>query len=87
MRGTANLLPRADPVLPVAFAALALWVADGLLAASVRPGAIAETSAAKAAVSAAAPAITQRRVRLTRARAASRIIAARARSLAPPPVR
>jgi hypothetical protein len=42
-----------------------------------RPGATADTSAAKPAVSAAVPAITQRRVRPTRASAASRISAAR----------
>ena len=44
------------------------------------PGATDDTSAANPAVNAAAPAITQRRVRLTRASAASRIIAARDRS-------
>jgi hypothetical protein len=45
--------------------------------ASDRPGATAETSAAKPAVSAAAPAITHRRVRTTRRTAASRASAAR----------
>jgi hypothetical protein len=47
--------------------------------ASDRPGATAETSAAKPAVSAAAPAITHRRVRPTRASAASRASTARDR--------
>jgi hypothetical protein len=47
---------------------------------NVRPGATADTSAAKPAVSAAAPAITQRRVDLTRASAASRSSTARDRS-------
>jgi hypothetical protein len=42
------------------------------LAPSDRPGAIAETSAANAAVNAVAPTITNRRVRLTRWSAASR---------------
>lgn len=65
---------------PVAAAALALWLALGVFEASERPGATAATSPAKPAVSAAAPAITQRRVRLTRASAASRISAARDRS-------
>ena len=46
---------------------------------SDRPGATADTRAAKPAVSAAAPAMTQRRVRLTRASAASRIKTARDR--------
>jgi hypothetical protein len=45
------------------------------------PGATDDTRAANPAVNAAAPAITQRRVRLTRASAASRIIAARDRSI------
>jgi hypothetical protein len=44
------------------------------------PGATDDTRAANPAVNAAAPAITQRRVRLTRASAASRTIAARDRS-------
>jgi hypothetical protein len=47
--------------------------------ASDRPGATAETSAAKPAVSAAAPAINHRRVRRTRASAASRASTARDR--------
>lgn len=47
---------------------------------NVRPGATAETSAANPAVSAAAPAITQRRVDRTRASAASRSNTARERS-------
>jgi hypothetical protein len=45
------------------------------------PGATDDTRAANPAVNAAAAAITQRRVRLTRASAASRIIAARDRSI------
>lgn len=45
--------------------------------ASDLPGATAETSAANPAVSIAAPAITQRRVRLIRSSAASRASAAR----------
>lgn len=48
---------------------------------SERPGATAETRPAKPAVNAAAPAMTQRRVRLTRASAASLINAARERSI------
>jgi hypothetical protein len=60
--------------------ALALSVPLAFFEVSVRPGATADTSAAKPAVSAAAPAITQRRVWLTRANAASRIMAARDRS-------
>jgi hypothetical protein len=73
-----------DPVLRAEDAedavALAYSPADPLLACvSVRPGATADTSAAKPAVSAVAPAITQRRVRLTRASAASRTKAARER--------
>jgi hypothetical protein len=47
---------------------------------NVRPGATADTSAAKPAVSAAAPAITHRRVNRTRANAASRSSIARDRS-------
>jgi hypothetical protein len=47
---------------------------------NVRPGATADTSAAKPAVSAVAPAITQRRVDRTRPSAASRINTARGRS-------
>ena len=47
---------------------------------NVRPGATADTSAAKPAVSAAAPAITHRRVSRTRASAASRSSIARDRS-------
>ena len=50
--------------------------ADEVFDASDRPGATAETSAAKPAVSAAVPAITQRRVRPTRTMAASRASAA-----------
>jgi hypothetical protein len=46
--------------------------ADEVFAASVRPGAIADTSAANPAVRPAAPAITHRRVRTTRTSAASR---------------
>lgn len=49
--------------------------------ASDRPGATAETSAAKPAVSAAVPAITQRRVRRSRRSAASRASTARDRLL------
>jgi hypothetical protein len=45
------------------------------------PGATADTSAAKPAVRAVAPAITQRRVDRTRASAASRINTARDRSI------
>jgi hypothetical protein len=47
---------------------------------SERPGATADTSAANPAVNAAAPAIIQRRVSLTRASAASRSSMARDRS-------
>ena len=50
---------------------------------SERPGATAATNPAKPAVIAAAPTITQRRVRLTRASAASRISTARERSRPP----
>lgn len=73
MRGTA------DPaVLVVGVAARALKpFADGE---SDRPGATADTSAANPAVNAAAPAIIQRRVSLTRASAASRSSMARDRS-------
>jgi hypothetical protein len=53
----------------------------GCLDASDRPGATTETSAAKPAVSAAVPAMTHRRVRLTRANAASRASTARDWSL------
>lgn len=51
-------------------------VATRDFAATECPGATAETSAAKPAVSAAHPTITQRRVRVTRASAASRASAA-----------
>lgn len=54
--------------------------------ASERPGASADTSAAKPAVSAAVAKITQRRARLARSSAASRIKTARDRSR-PPPLR
>ncbi len=67
-------------------AALALSLAadpEVFFAASERPGATADTRAARPAVSAAAPAITQRRVRLTRESAASRISTARERSRPP----
>ena len=52
-------------------------LADEVLDASDRPGATADTSAAKPAVSPAVARSTQRRVRRTRASAASRIRAAR----------
>jgi hypothetical protein len=61
-------------------AALALAAPADAFEASERPGAIADTSAAKPAVRAAAPRITQRRARLTRSSAASRIKTARDRS-------
>ena len=70
------LAPRPDDELPVAVDA-SVWAAD--FEAGDRPGATAETSAAKPAVSAAVPTITHRRVRLTRARAASRASTARDR--------
>jgi len=54
-----------------------VFVALGDFEASDRPGATAETSAAKPAVSAAVPAITHRRVRPMREIAASRASAAR----------
>jgi hypothetical protein len=59
--------------------ALATSVAAGDFEASDRPGASAATSAAKPAVSATVPAMTHRRVRLTRASAASRANTARDR--------
>ncbi|HUJ34991.1 MAG TPA: hypothetical protein VLW51_07260 [Solirubrobacteraceae bacterium] len=59
---------------------LATSVPAGDFEASDRPGATAETRAAKPAVSAAAPAMIHRRVRLTRASAASRASTARERS-------
>jgi hypothetical protein len=87
MRGIADPPPtEAEAVPPAeveAFEALEAAFAE----LNVRPGASAETSAAKPAVRAAAPRITQRRVRPTRARAASRIKTARDRSLPGPPLR
>jgi hypothetical protein len=71
------MLGIADPAVPaLADAARALPEDDD----NERPGATDDTSAAKPAVSAAAPAITQRRVDLTRASAASRTSTARERS-------
>jgi hypothetical protein len=69
----------ADPLLRLADAARALARGDDDDE-NDRPGATADTSAANPAVSAAAPAITQRRVDRTRASAASRISMARDRS-------
>jgi hypothetical protein len=71
-----------EPVLAPAddAATLEAPLALVLFGESERPGATADTSAANPAVSTAAPAITQRRVRLTRASAASRIKTARDRS-------
>jgi hypothetical protein len=71
-RGTAD----DDPVDPDEDPVDATVAADDFDA-SDRPGATAETSAAKPAVRAAVPTITQRRVRPTRASAASRASAAR----------
>jgi len=74
----ADAADRADPADP---AVLALVDAPfALFEDSEWPGATEDTSAANPAVNAAAPAITQRLVRLTRTSAASRIIAARDRS-------
>jgi hypothetical protein len=80
MRGIEEPAPLADDA---ARGALALGTAPPAAFAddTDRPGATADTSAANPAVSTAAPAITQRRVRLTRATAASRISTARDRSL------
>jgi hypothetical protein len=76
MRGIAEPVPRrADDAV-----ALEAPLARLLFGDSERPGATADTSEANPAVSTAAPAITQRRVRLTRASAASRIKTARDRS-------
>jgi hypothetical protein len=74
-----------DAPLDGAGAALALSDEDpaAVFGLSERPGATAATNPAKPAVSAAAPTITQRRVRLTRASAASRISTARERSRPP----
>jgi hypothetical protein len=69
---------REDVAAVVLTAGSLAWAA---LAPSDRPGAIAETSPAAPAVSAAVPASTQRRVRTMRASAASRSITARGRSL------
>jgi hypothetical protein len=80
MRGIEEPAPLADDAAPEAVALEAAPPAafgDD----TDRPGATADTSAANPAVSTAAPAITQRRVRLTRATAASRISTARDRSL------
>jgi hypothetical protein len=68
------LEPEDDPGADDPLAAAAL--PDGVFEASDRPGATAETSPAMPAVSAAVPAITHRRVRPTRAMAASRASAA-----------
>jgi hypothetical protein len=69
--GTAeDAAPAADPPVEVS-------APDDVFEASDRPGATAETSPAMPAVSAAVPAITHRRVRPTRAMAASRASAAR----------
>jgi hypothetical protein len=70
----------ADPALLALAEAFALVEDAGEDEDSVRPGATADTSAAKPAVSAAAPAIVQRRVSRTRANAASRSSMARDRS-------
>jgi hypothetical protein len=74
------MLGTAEPVLPVEDAVLATPTSAEAFEASDRPGANADTSAAKPAVSAAVAMITQRRVRRTRSSAASRITAARDRS-------
>jgi len=75
------MLGTAEPVLPVDDAVVATSAcAEEDFEASERPGATADTSAAKPALSAAVAMITQRRVRRTRSRAASRTIGARARS-------
>ncbi|MBV8944198.1 MAG: hypothetical protein JOZ95_02165 [Solirubrobacterales bacterium] len=67
-----------ERVLPgVERVAVAAEARPGDLDVSVFPGATADTSAAKPAVSAAAAAMTHRRVRLTRASAASRASTAR----------
>ncbi len=81
MRGIAELLADAEPdpdddALATLDAPVLVRFDD-----SERPGATADTSAAKPAVSIAAPAIIQRRVNLTRASAASRSNAARDRSV------
>jgi hypothetical protein len=71
------LVPVVEPLAPEVPVEATVRTAD--FDASERPGATAETSAAKPAVSAAVPAMTQRRVRPTRARAASRASTARDR--------
>ena len=71
--GIADELLRLD----VECVAVATSARPGDLALSVLPGATADTSAANPAVSAAAPAMTHRRVRLTRSSAASRASTAR----------
>jgi len=81
MRGIADpadLAVLAVPAVLAVAAARALELFED--ADNVRPGATADTSAAKPAVIIAAPAITQRRVDLTRASAASRSSMARDRS-------
>jgi hypothetical protein len=67
----------ADRLVLVDGSAAATFVPGLDFEASERPGARAETSAAKPAVSAAVPMITHRRVRPTRSSAASRASAAR----------
>ena len=74
MAGIADDLPL---VLERVTVAVAVSARPGDLEARVFPGATADTSAAKPAVSAADPAITHRRVRPTRASAASRTSTAR----------
>jgi hypothetical protein len=66
-----------DRLLLLDGSAAATFVPGLDLEASERPGARADTSAAKPAVSAAVPTITHRRVRPTRSSAASRASAAR----------
>jgi hypothetical protein len=71
------MLGSAEPATRVAESAPALGLVEDD---TEWPGATADTRAANPAVSAAAPAITQRRVDRTRASAASRINTARDRS-------
>ena len=75
MRGIADAV-----VLGVAGVGRALGLFEDEDADNERPGATADTRAAKAAVNAAAAAIIERRVSLTRASAASRSSMARDRS-------